>query len=201
MENNKKIRELYSIYLELGHEVFEEKIQKSMELYLHANSNVISMNSLNTIVANAMEKSKLGEASFYENDLFSSPSLEDNYSIAYDDTLPPIYDDYSDDYDIFSPPTIEEKINYDYNMPPIFDDYGDEDNSDSYFFNLLPLQPLIMTMLMWRVLIILCMWLMIRMFYVIVILLILFMMLLKVTMREGNIVLCISTILSFPSLC
>jgi hypothetical protein len=42
-----------------------------MELYLHANSNVISMNSLNTITANAMEKSKLGEASFY--DLFSSP--------------------------------------------------------------------------------------------------------------------------------
>jgi hypothetical protein len=26
MENNNKIRELYSIYLELGHEVFEEKI-------------------------------------------------------------------------------------------------------------------------------------------------------------------------------
>jgi hypothetical protein len=37
--------------------VFEEKIKKSMELYLHANSNVISMNSLNTIIANAMEKS------------------------------------------------------------------------------------------------------------------------------------------------
>ena len=29
----------------------------------------------------------------------------------------------------------------------------------------------------------------------------LFMMLLKVIMREGNMVLCISTILSFPSLC
>jgi hypothetical protein len=47
-----------------GHEVFEEKIKKPMELYLHANSNVISMNSLNTIIANTMEKSKLGEASF-----------------------------------------------------------------------------------------------------------------------------------------
>ena len=67
MKNNKKIRELYSIYLELGHEVFEEKILKKMiELYLHAGSNVISMNSLNTIIANAMEKSKLGEASFYD---------------------------------------------------------------------------------------------------------------------------------------
>jgi hypothetical protein len=29
-----------------------------MELYLHANSNVISVNSLNTIIANAMEMSK-----------------------------------------------------------------------------------------------------------------------------------------------
>ena len=58
-----------------------------MELYLHANSNVISMNSLNTIIANAMEKSKLGEASSYENDIFISPTLQDNYSIAYDDTI------------------------------------------------------------------------------------------------------------------
>src|SRR4051794_23708223 len=108
MEYNKKIRELYSVYLELGHEVFEEKIKKPMELYLHANNNVISMNFLKTIVANAMEKSKLGEASFDENYLFSPPSLEDSYCIAYDDTKPPIYDDYNDEYDIFSPPTIEE---------------------------------------------------------------------------------------------
>ena len=79
MENNKKIRELYSIYLEFRHELFAENIKKPMELYLHANSNVISMNSLDTIIANAMEKSKLGEASFYENDLFSSPALEDSY--------------------------------------------------------------------------------------------------------------------------
>jgi hypothetical protein len=80
----------------------KRKLKKPMELYLHASSNVISINSLSTIIANAMEKSKLGEAGF-------------------------------DEYDIFSPPTIEEKINYDYNMPPIFDDYGDENNNDSYF--------------------------------------------------------------------
>jgi hypothetical protein len=48
--------------------------------------------------------------------------LQDSYSIA--------YDDYNDEYDIFSSPTIEEKTRYDYNMPPIFDDYGDE---NSYF--------------------------------------------------------------------
>jgi hypothetical protein len=45
-----------------------------MELYLHANSNIISMNSLNTIIVNAMEKPKLGEAGFDEHDLFSPPS-------------------------------------------------------------------------------------------------------------------------------
>jgi hypothetical protein len=74
------------------------------------------MNSLNTFIANAMEKSKLREASFYENDLFSSPALEEK--ICYDDTIPPIYDDY--------------------NMPPIFDDYGDENNNDSYFIEFAP---------------------------------------------------------------
>jgi hypothetical protein len=46
------------------------------------------MNSLNTIIANAMEKFKLGEASFY--DLFSSPALEEK--ICSDDTLSPICD-------------------------------------------------------------------------------------------------------------
>jgi hypothetical protein len=56
--------------------------------------------------------------------------LEDSYSIA--------YDDYNDEYDIFSPPTIEEEIIYDYIMPPIFDDYGDENNDDSYFIEFAP---------------------------------------------------------------
>jgi hypothetical protein len=41
--------------------VFEEKFRKPLELYLHANSNVICTNSLNTIIANAIEKSKLGK--------------------------------------------------------------------------------------------------------------------------------------------
>ena len=83
-----------------------KKIKKPMELYLHASSNIISMNSLNTIIANAMEKTKLGEASFYENDLFSSPSTEEK--IYFDDTMPPIYDDYNDECNIINPPTIED---------------------------------------------------------------------------------------------
>jgi hypothetical protein len=64
-------------------------------------------------------------------------------------------------------------------MPPIFDDYGDENNFVEFA---------LLRLFMWGVLIFLCMWLMIGMFYVIAKLLILFMMLLKVIMREGNMV-------------
>ena len=39
--------------------------------------------------------------------------------------ITPMYDDYNDECDLFSPPTIEEKIYYDYDMPPIYDDYND----------------------------------------------------------------------------
>jgi hypothetical protein len=62
------------------------------------------------------------------DDMFTyEHTLEDSYSIA--------YDDYNDEYDIFSPSTIEEKTRYDYNTPPIFDDYGDENN---YFVEFAP---------------------------------------------------------------
>jgi hypothetical protein len=54
--------------------------------------------------------------------MFDEHALEDCYFIA--------YDDYNDEYNIFSSPTIEKETRYDYNMPPIFDDYGDE---NSYF--------------------------------------------------------------------
>ena len=50
------------------------------------------MISLNVIVANAMENCKLGDAGFDENDLFSPLSLKKE--ICFDDTMPPIYDDY-----------------------------------------------------------------------------------------------------------
>jgi hypothetical protein len=135
--------------------VFEEKIEKPLELNSHANS-VVSMNALNTVITNAIEKSKLGEASFVKHDIFSSPALvekicsddilspiydvpsyddmfeeyalRNSCSLACDDTKPLVYDGYDDENNIFSPPTIEEETRYDYNMPPIFDDYGDENN-------------------------------------------------------------------------
>jgi hypothetical protein len=65
------------------------------------------------------------------DDMFTyEHTWEDSYSIT--------YDDYNDECDIFSSPTIEEKTRYDYNMPPTFDDYGDENNVDSYFVEFAP---------------------------------------------------------------
>ena len=75
-----------------------QKLKKPMEPYLHASSNVISMNA---ITANAMEKSKLGEASFH--DLFSFPSLGEK--ICSDNSLSPICDNSNDACDILNPPT------------------------------------------------------------------------------------------------
>ena len=93
------MRELYELYLKLGHEVFEEKTKKPMELYYlqntHDSSNVISMSSLNTFDANDMQSHKLGDATFYEEDLFSPPSFDEE--IYFDGTLPPTYDDYCDE--------------------------------------------------------------------------------------------------------
>jgi hypothetical protein len=77
--------------------VFEEKIEKPLELYLHANSNVICMNSLNTVIANAIEKSKLGEAGFNKHDIFSSPALVEK--ICSDDILSLICDNSNDVFD------------------------------------------------------------------------------------------------------
>src|SRR5215217_9606204 len=130
MEDNNKMRELYELYLELGHDVFEEKIKKPMEL-MNDNGNVISMNALNTIVANAMEEFKLGEVGFDENDLFSPPGIEEKVYVDYD--MPPIYDDYNDS-GILVQPTMESKFYYDYTMPPTLD----KNNNDSYFVEFAP---------------------------------------------------------------
>jgi hypothetical protein len=48
------------------------------------------MNALNTVIANAIEKSKLGEASFVKHDIFSSPALVEK--VCSDDILSPICD-------------------------------------------------------------------------------------------------------------
>jgi hypothetical protein len=62
------------------------------------------------------------------DDMFEEYALRNSCSLACDDTKPLVYDGYDDRYNIFSSPTIEDKISYDYNMPPVYDDYGDENN-------------------------------------------------------------------------
>ena len=83
MENNKKILELYNIYLELGHEVFEEKIK----IYLHKNHVCGSTNSFNNFIANTEENLKLGEVCFDEYDIFSPPTIEDEIDCEFDDPI------------------------------------------------------------------------------------------------------------------
>jgi hypothetical protein len=71
--------------------------------------NLFGTNSENDDVNNCCSISVIHVPSNY--DMFTNEhTLEDSYSIAYDDTIPSIYDDYNDEYNIFSPPTIEEKI-------------------------------------------------------------------------------------------
>ena len=57
--------------------------------------NVVSMNSLNIHDANYMQSHKLGEAMFDEDDIFCPPRFDEQ--IYYDESMPPIYDDYCDD--------------------------------------------------------------------------------------------------------
>ena len=97
--------------------MFEEKIKKPMELYYlhntHDTSNVTSMSSLNAFDANDMQSHKLGDAMFYEDDLFNPASFDEQ--IYFDDTLPPIYDD----------STILEEATIDFDKIAIYDDYCD----------------------------------------------------------------------------
>jgi hypothetical protein len=91
--------------------------------------NLLGTNSENDDVNNCCTISTIHVPS--NDGMFTNQhTLEDSYSID--------YDDYNDEYDIFSPPTIEEKISYYYNMPPIFDNYGDANNNGSYFVEFAP---------------------------------------------------------------
>src|SRR3954453_16735982 len=78
-----------------------ENKQKISDFYLHASSNVITVNALNTICGNPVEKSKLWEASFY--DLFNTPALVEK--ICSDDIISLICDSYKDACDISDKPT------------------------------------------------------------------------------------------------
>ena len=49
--------------------------------------NVVSMNYLNTYDANDMQRHKLGDAMFHEDDIFCPPSFDEQ--IYYDESMPP----------------------------------------------------------------------------------------------------------------
>ena len=107
--------------------------------------NVVSMNSLNIHDANDMQSHKLGEAMFDEDDIFCPPSFDEQ--IYYDESMPPIYDDYiyesgfgevmtlfSDESTILE----EVSIDYDENKVATYDDYCDKTyaikSSDDYIY-------------------------------------------------------------------
>ena len=79
--------------------------------------NDVSMNYLNTDDANNMQSHNLGDAMFDEDDMFSPTSFDEN--IYYDESMPPIYDDYIDESGFgrvstlgSNAPTILEDIEY-----------------------------------------------------------------------------------------
>ena len=79
-------------------QVLEEEIYKKFgtkSLYDEHDCNVVSMNSLNIHDANDMQSHKLGEAMFDGDDIFCPPCFDEQ--IYYDESMPPIYDDYCDD--------------------------------------------------------------------------------------------------------
>src|SRR3954465_2788952 len=79
-------------------QVLEEEVYKmfgTKYLYDEHDCNVVSMNSLNIHDANDMQSHNLGDAMFDEDDIFSPPSFDEN--IYYDESMPPIYDDYIDE--------------------------------------------------------------------------------------------------------
>ena len=94
---------LYNVFCENdGNEncaqLIEEEIYKmfgTKSLYDEHDCNVVSMNSLNTHDANDMQIHKLGDAMFDEVDIFCPPNFDEQ--IYYDDSMPPIYDDYIDE--------------------------------------------------------------------------------------------------------
>ena len=76
-------------------QVLEEECIKMFGTNDEHDCNVVSMNSLNIHDANDMQSHKLGEAMFDEDDIFCPPSFDEK--IYYDESMPPIYDDYCDD--------------------------------------------------------------------------------------------------------
>ena len=81
--------------------------------------NGVSMNSLNIHDANDMQSHKLGDAMFDEDDVFENIFAAIN-------VCPKLGDDMFYEDDIFYLSSFDMQIYYDDSMPPIYDDYIDE---------------------------------------------------------------------------
>jgi hypothetical protein len=96
------ILHLYDVFLEykdsdICAQLLEEEFNKMfnvISLNDEHDCNVVSMNSMNIHDANDLQSHKLGDAMFAEDDIFSPPSFDEK--IYYDESIPPIYDDYID---------------------------------------------------------------------------------------------------------
>ena len=130
-------------------QVVEEELHRMLgtkSLNDEHDCNVVSMNSLNTHDANDMQSHKLGDAMFDEDDIFCPPSFDEE--IYYDDSMPPIYDDYCDDTYAIKNKDNHETCHHDFNAQI---DYVNKVSHDIYFVDLLPLLLMRINLLMWRV--------------------------------------------------
>ena len=94
---------------------------------------VVGMNSLNIHDANDMQSHKLGDAMFDEDDIFCPPSFDEQ--IYYDESMPPIYDDYCDDMYAIKNNVNHETCHHDFNFQL---NYA---SNDSYFVEFAPTIP------------------------------------------------------------
>src|SRR5215216_2269442 len=89
---------LYNVFLENDGmencaQLIDEELNKMFGINDEHDCHVVSMNYLNIHDANDMQSHKLGDAMFDEDDICCHPSFDEkNY---YDDSMPPIYDDYN----------------------------------------------------------------------------------------------------------
>jgi hypothetical protein len=103
-------------------QVLEEEVNKMFgikSLNDEHDCNVVSMNSMNIHDVYDMQSHKLGDAVFDENDMFENLFAAIN-------VCPKLGDAMFNEDDIFSPPSFDVQIYYDDSMPPIYDNYIDE---------------------------------------------------------------------------
>ena len=114
-------------------QVLEEELHRMLGIkYVNDehDCNVVSTNSLNTHDANDMQSHKLGDAMLDEDDMFSPPSFDEK--IYYDESMPPLYDDYCDDTYATKNKDNHETCPHDFNFQL---DYA---SHDSYFVEFAP---------------------------------------------------------------